>query len=449
MIYLNPTCRNVLGAFLLITTLVLSTVPVSAATSFSALAQPVPAANMTPHALGEDKINGVYEIAQAGRYMLYGGKFAQATSASGASSFSCGNFMLQDMTSHTSSCPIKFNGPVQAITVLPNNQAAFIGGQFTSVTSGGITHKRINVVKVNLATMTIDTSFDAKVTGGTVSDLHFIGTNLILCGSFKTVQGVARPALATVTHANGTLTNFINVSVSGSVASNAGAVQVYRMAINPQNSRAMIIGNFLKVAGKSHPRAASIIIGTASTSVSNWYAPVLANACAKKLPDYMRDVDFSPNGAEFVMGTTGGITKAPLLCDTVSMWPSTDSLNAQPRWVNYTPADTIHSVIHTGAIVYAGGHQKAHNTLLYVNGVKQNVAVVRTSGIGAINATSGKAYAWAAGRDRGEGAKKLLAVQADAYHPAGIYVGNDTEWWYDSGGNRVYKRERIAFLPVQ
>ncbi len=442
--------KRVLSAALLVALLLAPTASVSASTStFATMASPIPAST-TPHALGDDKINKVLDITQAGQYMFYGGYFSKAANPQKTSTFTCNNLIIQNLSTGATSCPISFDGQVTALYTYPGNQYVYAGGMFSHVVVNGKTYSRKNVVKISVATMNVDTSFDAQVLGHSVTDVQAIGGHLILAGDFKSVRGVAKVGLASVYYITGGLTGYLNaISVAGTLGVNTGPTGVDRIAISPLHNRAMIIGNFTSISGKPHYRAASLLLGQNNATLSNWYAPSLASECSPNTPAYTRDIDFSPNGQEFALATTGARMKYPLLCDTVSMWPVSDSTNAQPRWIDYTPVDTLQSVLHTGIAVYVGGHQKAHNTMLYVNGVRQNVPEHPVSGIAALNATTGRAYNWPAGRDRGEGAKKLLAVQADAYHRAGVYVGSDTEWWYNSNGDRAYNRERIAFLPLQ
>ena len=51
---------------------------------------------------------------------------------------------------------------------------------------------------------------------------------------------------------------------------------------------------------------AALTLGATSGTVNPWYYPPLQNLCrAGSLPDYMRDVDFSPDGSWFAFVSTG------------------------------------------------------------------------------------------------------------------------------------------------
>jgi len=65
----------------------------------------------------------------------------------------------------------------------------------------------------------------------------------------------------------------------------------------------------------------------------------------------MRDVDISPDGSYFVVGTTGAF-RAGSLCDAAARWErGASGSGQQPTWVDYTGGDTLYSVAFTGMTV--------------------------------------------------------------------------------------------------
>ena len=55
----------------------------------------------------------------------------------------------------------------------------------------------------------------------------------------------------------------------------------------------------------------------------------------------MRDVDISPDGGYFVVGTTGAY-RAGSLCDATSRWElGPTGSGQQPTWVDSTGGDTL------------------------------------------------------------------------------------------------------------
>jgi hypothetical protein len=146
------------------------------------------------------------------------------------------------------------------------------------------------------------------------------------------------------------------------VTSNAGPVEVYRFAVNPAGTRLAAVGNFTVVGGQTRYRAFMLILG-ATASLNAWYYPPLQNLCrAGSLPDYMRDVDFSPDGSWFAVVSTGHIPQAGGvgrdLCDATARFETAVPNPNRPTWINYTGGDTLHSVAATDVAVYVQGHQR-------------------------------------------------------------------------------------------
>ena len=106
-----------------------------------------------------------------------------------------------------------------------------------------------------------------------------------------------------------------------------------------------------------------LTLGATSGTVNAWYYPPLQNLCrAASLPDYMRDVDFSPDGSWFAFVSTGFIPQAGGvgrdLCDATARFETDIAAPVRPTWINYTGGDTLHSVAATDVAVYVQGHQR-------------------------------------------------------------------------------------------
>jgi hypothetical protein len=148
-------------------------------------------------------------------------------------------------------------------------------------------------------------------------------------------------------------------------------------------------------------------------------------------------VAYSPDGAYFVIVTTGA-PFPPTLCDTAARFESNGTgTDVKPTWINYTGGDTLLSVAISEQAVYVGGHHRWLN-----NSVGRDFAgqgAVARPGIGALDPVNGVPLKWNPGRNpRGYGAMELHLTTD------GLYVGSDTQWI----GNRQYNRKRIAFFPL-
>jgi hypothetical protein len=172
--------------------------------------------------------------------------------------------------------------------------------------------------------------------------------------------------------------------------------------------------------------------------VSGWrYTPLQQMCAASSLPDYMRDVDFSPDGSYFVFVSTGFVPLSGqigiALCDAASRFETANLSPTRPTWINYTGGDTLHSVAVTDLAVYVQGHQRWLNNPQGRDSA--GPGAVSRPGIGAINTTTGLALAWNPTKDRGVGGKDLLVTAR------GLWVGSDTAHI----GHET--RMRVALLP--
>ena len=133
---------------------------------------------------------------------------------------------------------LNFSKDVYAMAGSPDGTSLYIGGTFATV--NGLAKK--SLVKVNLATGAIDTTF--KWTFGQVRDLQYANGKLYVAGSF------AR-GLVAVDPTTGADTGQVNLSITGSVS--GYAMRVDRFAINPAGTDLVAIGDFtsstVKLAG--------------------------------------------------------------------------------------------------------------------------------------------------------------------------------------------------------
>jgi hypothetical protein len=383
-------------------------------------------ANFTP-----DVASGaVYKFAQVDETMYAGGAFDSVSTAPGVTpggTFARSNIVAFNATTGAISTTFapSINGEVWGMAT--DGTSLWVGGTFTSV--NGVARR--GLVKLNPTTGAVDTAFNAGLTSGKVDELALVNGRLIASGTFT-------GRLRAVNPATGANTNFINLGISGTVADNAGPTEVYRFAVNPAGTRLVGVGNFTTVGGFSRWRAFMLNLDTNPASVNAWNYPPLQNLCAaSSLPDYMRDVDFSPDGSWFAFVSTGFIPQAGGvgrdLCDATARFETNIPNPARPTWINYTGGDTLHSVAATDVAVYVQGHQRWLNNPQGVNSA--GPGAVSRPGIGAIHPSTGLALAWNPTKERGVGGKDLYV------NSQGLWVGSDT--------NRIggETRRRIALMP--
>jgi hypothetical protein len=382
-------------------------------------------ANFTPNVAS----GAVYKFVQVGGTMYAGGAFSSVSTPAGVSpggTFARSNIVAFNATTGViSSFAPSVNGEVWALA--SDGASLWIGGTFTSVNGTA----RRGVAKLNPATGAVDSAFNANLASGKVTELALVGGRLLAGGTFPGKLRAVNPG-------TGANTGYLNLSISGSVTSNAGPVEVYRFAVNPAGTRLVAVGNFTSVLGQTRYRAFMLTLG-ATASLNSWYYPPLQNLCrAASLPDYMRDVDFSPDGSWFAFVSTGFIPQAGGvgrdLCDATARFETDVAAPVRPTWINYTGGDTLHSVAATDVAVYVQGHQRWLDNPQGSNA--PGPGAVSRPGIGAINPATGLALLWNPTKERGVGGKDLYVTSR------GLWVGSDT--------NRIggETRRRIALMPV-
>jgi hypothetical protein len=371
----------------------------------------------------------VYKMAEVGGILYAGGGFSSVTPAPGVGGGTVTRSNIVAFNAATGviqSFAPSINGQVWAIVAA--NGSLYVGGTFTSV--NGVSRR--GLVKLNPTSGAVDTGFNAGLSSGVVREAAVVNGRLIISGTFP---GKVRA----VDLASGVNTNYINISITGSVASNAGPTEVYRFAVNPQGTRLVGIGNFTSVGGQTRFRTFMLTLGTSSASVNAWdYVPLRKPCRSTTTPDYLRDVDFSPDGSWFVVVSTGFVPRTgevgETLCDATARFETNIANPVRPTWINYTGGDTLHSCAATDVAVYVQGHQRWLDNPLGRDSA--GPGAVSRPGIGAIHPGTGKALSWNPTKNRGVGGKDLLVT------PRGLWVGSDT----DRIGKEFHAR--IALLPV-
>ena len=406
--------------------LVVATVPVAAAAA-PALGVVVSAnpANHTPNVAS----GAVYKFVQAGGTMYAGGAFSSVSTAPGVSpggTFTRNNIVAFDPASGVIR-PFAPNVAGEVWALAASGTSLYVGGTFTTV--NGVARR--GIAKLDQVTGAVDTAFNANLASGKVTDAAVVGGRLLIGGTFP-------GRLRAVNLNTGANTGYLNLGISGTVAGNAGPTEVYRFAVNPAGTRLVAVGNFTTVGGQTRWRAFMLTLGATATLNPWWYQP-LQNMCqASSLPDYMRDVDFSPDGSWFATVSTGFVPQAGGigrdLCDATARFETNVPNPDRPTWINYTGGDTLHSVAATDVAVYVQGHQRWLNNPQGRN--SPGPGAVSRPGIGAIGPASGLALSWNPTKDRGVGGKDLYVTSQ------GLWVGSDTD---RIGGET---RRRIALMPV-
>lgn len=421
--------RLVLTAAGLVAASIVAPSPTIASMAHPGVVSPDPA-NYTPNVM-DDGVgkSALFALAQSAGTLFAGGNFQRVTDAAGTTSYSRSNIMGFSATTGAMSTTFAPDVAGQVWAIEPSGASLYIGGTFTTV--NGVTRR--GVAKIDATTGAVDPVFNAKLTSGRVTEIRLVNGRLIIGGTFP-------KKLLALDPVTGADTGYISLGVTGSLAGKlAGPVGIYRFAVDSSKTHLVAIGNFTTIGGQVRSRVFMADLGPSSATVDPWYYKPFQNMCAGgHMPDYVRDVDFSPDGNYFVIVSTGFVPLSGGLgrdiCDAAARFETGIAAPNRPTWINYTGGDTLHSVAVTGSAVYVQGHQR---WLDNPNG-RDNAGpgAVSRPGIGAIDPATGKALSWNPTKSRAVGGRDFLATAA------GLWVASDGARF-----KREY-RNNIAFCPL-
>ncbi len=347
-----------------------------------------------------------------------------------------------------------------AVTGIASDGAGtlYVAGSFsmTAPAPGAAGVARRGVAAINAGDGSLK-PFNAKVCAGgggcVVNDVEYVNGTVWLGGRFTQAGGGAVTALAFVSPATGALTG-TQLGVSGVVTPNV-ATKVAQIAVNPQRSQAVMIGNFSSVGGTTHKEVAVLDITGTGGVINSWNDPANLNAsnstnCSSK-DTWARGVDWDPTGTFFDIAASGGggfdaFGAAGALCDAFTRFKSDGNANTpHPLIVNVTGFDSLFTVVDTGDVAYTGGHNKYLDHAVYINGAKVTAGQQAHYGIGAIDVKAGDAnYGHAilsfnnsTATGRGQGWAASLSTGA------GVYIGGDAQV---VGSDTTIKR--LAYFPA-
>ncbi|MCW2947966.1 MAG: hypothetical protein JWR24_4683 [Actinoallomurus sp.] len=366
----------------------------------------------TPHVLD----GTVRAIAVVGKKVVVAGNFDQVKEA-GANKPTISRHNIFSFDLGTGKIDTKFvpkvDGTVYALQ--PGDASSvYAGGSFTQTNGATLG----SLTRLSVADGTAVKAFDARIGHGPVFAMIRRGSRVYIGGEFTTIAGKAHSPLARVDATTGAADSGLDLSVTDP---RQGALKVFKMAVDPADSRLVIDGTFTKVAGQRRYQIAMIDTASKPARLTTWATERYATPCNRDAFDtYMRGIDFAPDGSYFVVVTTGGPFGNTQLCDSAARWETNRTGTGQnPTWVNWTGGDTLLAVSVTGAAVYVGGHQRWQDNPYGSD--SPGPGAVSRPGIAALNPVGGKALSWNPTRTRGHGVETLVAT------PTGLLVGSDTD----------------------
>ena len=381
----------------------------------------------------------VLAVAKVGDMIVVGGNFTTVRDPSGTDLVRNYLFAFNVVTNQVSTTFVPvLNAVVETLAPAPGGQSVFVGGRFTDVSGTRIR----GVAKLDIASGQPMAGFTGNVANRSVYDMVVVANRLFIACNFNKARGQDRSILAALDATTGAVDPNVNFVFSEplSTSQTMGVLSMDKIDVTPDGSRLVVVGNFSKVDGQQRYRVAMLDTGSAPARLADWSTTRYQAQCrALKWPQYLRDMEVSPDGSYFVIGTTGAYF-APggnnPLCDTAARWETfATGSNLQPTWVDYTGGDTLYGVAITGHAVYVGGHPRWLNNPFAAD--RAGPGAVPRMGIAALDPLNGLPLTWDPGRNpRGRGTYELLPTND------GLWVGQDTSY---IGG--VY-RGRLALMPL-
>ncbi|MEH1016833.1 hypothetical protein V6U90_27500, partial [Micromonospora sp. CPCC 206060] len=410
---------------------------VATAPAHSTLVAGVPA-NNTP-----DITDGtVFAIHDAGTKVIAAGSFSKVENRNSDVSIPRTYVLAFDKATGTvdEAFAPTVDGEVRAVIAGPTAGTVYIAGNFNTV--NGVTRRKLALL--NLADGSLTAGFAGPAFNGLVMDVVLFGNRLLVGGIFTTA-GNANPrgGLASLNAATGALDSYLTTTLTENhnwdgVSGAKAGVGAEKLALAPDGSSLVVIGNFKKADGVLHDQIVKLDLGETSATIADWNTSRYTPRCAYKAFDsYVRDVTFAPDSSYFVVVTTGA-GFVDTLCDAAARFEANATgSDLQPTWVAYSGGDTFLSVGISEQAVYVGGHLRWVNNSLGKD--KAQPGAVGRASLAALDPVNGLPLAWNPGRHpRGYGVAEMLVT------PQGIWIGSDQSWI----GNFQYRRERIAFFPL-
>ena len=382
----------------------------------------------------------VLSIAQMGDKIVLAGRFTRVreSTTGGAPELSRSNMVAFDSSTGKIDPDFAptFDGDVE--TVIPaGNGEMFVGGSFSTVNGSSVGR----VAKLRLADGGFVSGFSVPTINGRVSDLRLVqraglADELVISGFFTHIGGNARRALASLNPSSGALTPFVDFTFA---TTRTGTTGVAELALSPDGTDLLAIGNFTSVNDEPRPQIARWDTSGSTAVLSSWQTDFYSARCSASFDSYMRDVDISPDGSYFVVSTTGAYGGSNSPCDSAARFElSDDGPGIVPTWRTYSGGDTLWGIEITDHVIYLGGHQRWMNNPFA--GDRPGDGAVPRPGIAALDPINGIPFSWNPGKERGVAVFDMLNTDQ------GLWVGSDTDYFGTNIGWRY--RPRIAFLPV-
>ncbi|MBC9733466.1 PKD domain-containing protein [Nocardioides marmotae] len=426
------------GAVQDVETRTVATSPISPAPGHARLVPDVPRTNMPYIGNGE-----IWDIEFVGNRAYVAGTFTSIANRANGNNTTYQQAGLAAFDATTglvdpSFRPVFGNGGVEAVEASPDGTKLFIGGSFGTI--NGVSRKAL--ARIDPATGAAITTFQANG-NGKVQELAVTNTTVYAGGRFSLINNVPRGALVAVDPTTGEVrSDFVN-NLSGGIGTN-GDLTVQRLKLTRDEGRLLVVHTGRQVNGQD--RYGIAIINTRTNQLTPWRSRLWEENL-----QYVGGIqriyggDISPDGTWFAVSSGSGGDRPPIN-DTIIAYPIDGGDNMQPLWISRA-FDSVYSVAISEQAVYIGGHfawnesptspqpwpgldDQGYGTGQGLSGYGLGDAVVRREHLGALNPADGTALEWNPTSNSYEGNKHIELT------PRGLWTGGDatTQGEYNVGG---------------
>ncbi len=412
--------------------------------NWSSLPSPVPVMKTYPNITD----GTVFAITQVGNTIVVGGTFTTVTS--GGNTVTRSNLLAFDATTGALSSTFvpTFDNTVEALQPGPTAGTVYVGGNFNTV--NGVKSKGITLL--NLSDGSIVSTFKPAAMNGIVYAMAVTSSRLYITGSFTIVGGATHDGIASLVPTTGKLDPYVNVQLTGHHNYNGtganGAVGGRSMAINPAGTRAMVVGNFKNADGLLRDQIVQIDLDTSPNAVVDptWSSSVYTAACISSAFDtYVTDVQYSADGSYFAVTATGGGNPGQVNTDgTRNLCDSVSRFESSTTGADVQPTWTDFTgrdSLWTVSITGAAIYVGGHERWLnnYYGTDNAGQGAVPRPAIAALDPTSGVPLNWNPGRSPRGAGTYALLPGSN-----GLYIGGDQTYV----GNRKYNTGKMAMFPL-
>ena len=185
---------------------------------------------------------------------------------------------------------------VHSIKGSADGNSIFVGGSFATI--GGVARR--NLAKLSLADGVVDPTFN-PYPDAYVKDMAVKadGSALYVGGDFDNIAGQPMTKLAGIDPDSGAMLSDFSFPLTNPT-NDASEGGTRALALSPDNTKLMVIGNFRNIAGADRPLVAQIDVSQHPAVVTSWRTSVYDQPCARGREGWMRDVDISPDGTDRV-----------------------------------------------------------------------------------------------------------------------------------------------------